>query len=516
MEKHSDMQITNKTQRPGSNTFFPRHNTLLLIAAGILIEVCFLLYRLVPTNPANAVLKYIIAYCTVFIILILAWGLLKVTNFLKIHLYLILFYSLMFGFTLLTAAPDQSDDIYRYIWDGKLQYYHVSPYKYAPADPALKEYHSNEIPKKVNWPKIKTIYPPAAQLLFRMSYTLFDENVSGMKFLFLLFMIGSSILFYKIITFPRRGIMESSRRRIIGSPRREIIGSPRRGDMGTQRSGDEWFVLFFSWNPLLIMETAINGHLDIMMAFFVLTFLLLFYRRRWILSGIMLAGAVLTKLIPVILTPLIFYYIVRKKVHSNGVSENTQDKKDIKKPFFILVRFFASFSVTILAAYALYFDSWRNMFLTAFNYGTRWFFNNPLFMALLSLTRNNVTAHYLSFGLFILVFLFILFHSMSLEKKIFWTLFAFTFINPTLHPWYLTVLLAVLCIYYSPWVMAWSGTVVITYVIVYQYKLTGIWKDSWWVMSFEYIPLLVLSVWPLIKSKKTANNSNQVGLNSVK
>lgn len=263
-------------------------STVTLIAAGILIEICFLMYRLVATDPVEAVIKFMVVYGAVFLILLISWRLLKEKAFLKIHLYLVLGFSLLFGITLLSAPPDQSDDIYRYIWDGKLQYYQISPYKYAPADPALKDYHSSDLPQKVNWPEIKTIYPPAAQLLFRLSYTLFGESVSGMKFLFLLFMMGSSILFYRIATFTRRG----------------IIGSPRRG---------AWLILFFAWNPLIIMETAINGHLDIMMAFFVLAFLLLFYRRVWILAGIMLACAVLTKLIPIILTPLIFFYIVGKK-----------------------------------------------------------------------------------------------------------------------------------------------------------------------------------------------------------
>jgi hypothetical protein len=461
------MDLATKTQsRKGSQR---------LILAGVIIESIYLLYRLVPTGPAQAVIKYMAVYAGVFIILAFTWRRLKEQPFTRFHLILVLVFSFIFGLTLFTAPPDQSDDIYRYIWDGKLQYYHISPYKYAPEDPALSDYHSQTLPELVNFPEIKTIYPPLAQLLFRLSYTLFGESAVGMKFLFLLFMMGSIFLFYKIREQRQPGD-------------KPIIDSPRSG---------AWLIIFFAWNPLVIMETAVNGHLDIMMVFFLLGFLFLFKQHLWAPAGILLACAVLTKLIPVILTPLIFIYFLREKIFT------TKNTKDTKRRLIIMSRFYGAFVVTVVGSYALFLDSWQNMFLTAFNYGTKWYFNNPVFMVILSIFKHNPSAHFVSFMLFILIYLFILFGKMPIEKKFFWAFFAFIFMNPALHPWYLMVLLSLLCIYYSRWVMLWSGTVIFAYIVVYQYKLTGVWVDSWWVMALEYLPLLALSFLSLAAMKKS-------------
>jgi hypothetical protein len=53
-------------------------------------------------------------------------------------------------------------------------------------------------------------------------------------------------------------------------------------------------------------------------------------------------------------------------------------------------------------------------------------------------------------------------------------------------------------------IMLWSGLVVASYIVVYQFKLTGIWEDSWVSMGIEYLPLgvfLIKSFWTHLFSK---------------
>ncbi|MCP5104927.1 MAG: hypothetical protein GY950_16190, partial [bacterium] len=170
-----------------------------LVLVGLAMEVCYILYRVIEVDAARTVIKYMVVYGGGFILLAVVFRLLKGQGFSRFFFLWVLVFSFIFGMTLVTAPPDQSDDIYRYIWDGKLQYYGFSPYTYAPDDPALQKYHSETLPRLVNFPHIKTIYPPAAQLFFRVSYTLFGESVTGMKFLFLLAALGSSCFFYLIL-----------------------------------------------------------------------------------------------------------------------------------------------------------------------------------------------------------------------------------------------------------------------------------------------------------------------------
>jgi hypothetical protein len=433
---------------------------IVLILFGLLMEVFYIMYRLIDVNPAQTVIKYMIVFAAGFVVMVVAFVMTKDREFSRFFFLIVLVFSLVFGLTLVSTPPDQSDDIYRYIWDGKLQYFGISPYTCAPDDPALTPYHSDILPKLVNFPEIKTIYPPAAQLVFRLSYTLFGERVTGMKFLFLLAALGSICFFYSIIK---------------------------------ERGSEARWLLFFAWNPLVIMETAVNGHLDILMVFFLLMSLWLFYKNKLAFSGIALACAILGKLIPVILLPVFFFFFI---FGSREEREGREGKKKIE-----IFAFFTPLVVTIAAFYAIYFESAQNMFLTAINYSSKWYFNNPVFMAILGIVEKNQTAHLVSFSLFIVVYLVILTRPMPLEKKIFFVFAAFVLMNPTIHPWYLIILPALLCVHRSTLVICWSGLVVVSYIVVYRFKLTGTWKDSWLIMIMEYLPLVVLLIINFVRNR---------------
>ena len=72
---------------------------------------------------------------------------------------------LFFRLTLLPLTPTLSDDIYRYLWDGRVQLAGVNPYAYAPDAPELMRLRTDEF-ASINHPSIPTIYPPLTQLAF--------------------------------------------------------------------------------------------------------------------------------------------------------------------------------------------------------------------------------------------------------------------------------------------------------------------------------------------------------------
>lgn len=466
---------------------------LVLIGVGLLIEGLYLGYSLIETNPADAVLKYMIVFAAVFAAVTVGFFVFnkrKKEEQLQIdsndngnktkerNLFaIILLFSIVFGVTLVFNAPGQSDDIYRYLWDGKILYHGVSPYRYAPQDAELSNYHSENLPRLVNFPHIKTIYPPFAQMVFKISYTLFNENVTGMKFIFLLFMWGSIVFFYLLL--KRNG-------------------------------GDIHWLLFFAWNPLVIMETAVNGHLDIVMVFCLLTGLWFFYRGCLHWAGIAFACAILSKLIPVVLLPVIFFsFFPFEPGRKQKIKERWLNKVAWNK----VTWFFVPLTVTVGAFYYPYLDSASNMFLTAMNYSSKWYFNNPVFYGILGTIDHpnpNPIAHMISFLLFTVLFLVILFYPrLKTEQRIFYVMTAFVICNPTIHPWYLVVLLGLLCIYRNSFPVLWSGLIVVSYMVVYRFKAEGIWQDSWWLMAMEYIPLAILVVLGKKRLPKRARQSSK-------
>ena len=80
---------------------------------------------------------------------------------------------------LLCAAspPVLSDDLYRYVWDGRVQAAGINPYLHAPAAGALHALRDTEVHPRVNHPDVRTIYPPLAQILFVAARAPFDSPV---------------------------------------------------------------------------------------------------------------------------------------------------------------------------------------------------------------------------------------------------------------------------------------------------------------------------------------------------
>ncbi len=475
---------------------------LVLLFSGLLMELTFLFYRIVPTGPAGSVLKYIIVYVVAFVILAAAYFLLKDRELTPSCLGIILAFSVLFGVTLLGAPPDQSDDIYRYLWDGKVQYHGVNPYKYAPQAAELAPYHSSMLPRLVNFTYIKTIYPPVAQGVFLLSYALFGESITGLKGLFYIFFLGSIYLFYKILQLNRSSLNVRPKGNWGSRGSLPLVLPAQEPPEGRRRR----LLLFFAWNPLIVLETAVNGHLDVVMVFFVLGGLWFFLWGRFFWLGVFLGCAVLSKLIPVILVPVFFVYFL--DLGKGGVGERPRLLSVLLswEPWRRFFSFLGPMVLTVAVAYLPYYGAARNMFLTAVNYSTLWYFNNPLFHGFLVLMGDNTLAHVVSFSLFLLVYVLIQFHPrplpvLGVERKIVYTVTAFVLFNPTIHPWYLILPVALLCIYRSVPVMWWSVLVVCSYGVVYRFKLTGVWRDSWWLMALEYVPLVLLLLLSRIISK---------------
>ena len=77
-----------------------------------------------------------------------------------------LLWGALFRATLLLRAPDLSEDLYRYAWDGRVAAAGISPYAHAPDAPVLAPLRNADWEHMAHRDAV-TIYPPAAQALFR-------------------------------------------------------------------------------------------------------------------------------------------------------------------------------------------------------------------------------------------------------------------------------------------------------------------------------------------------------------
>ena len=89
-----------------------------------------------------------------------------------------LIFATLFRLSIVFYPPYLSDDIYRYIWDGRVQATGINPYRYLPADDALAQLRDEKIYPFINRrDSAHTMYPPVAEGAFLL-ITRFSESVT--------------------------------------------------------------------------------------------------------------------------------------------------------------------------------------------------------------------------------------------------------------------------------------------------------------------------------------------------
>ena len=201
-------------------------NVLLAVIGSILL----ILYRIgLHSRGAADIIWFIkLALVQSVLYLIAAWLIVRARSA-RSTLFIVLALAGIFRLSIVFAPPYLSDDIYRYVWDGRVQAAGINPYRYIPADEHLQSLRDEEIYPKINRRDYAhTMYPPAAEAMYFLT-TRISESVTWMKL---------TIVGFELITVWL--LME-----LLAS-----FGMPR------QR------ILIYAWHPLAVWEFAGSGHID--------------------------------------------------------------------------------------------------------------------------------------------------------------------------------------------------------------------------------------------------------------
>jgi alpha-1,6-mannosyltransferase len=184
----------------------------------------------------------------------------------------ILLIGLAMRLLLLPGLP-VSTDIFRYVWDGRVQGAGINPYLHVPADAALATLRDAAIYPYINRADYApTIYPPASQIVFYL-VTRISEAPIVMK--------AAMVAFEGLAVWAMLQMLA-----LRGLPRSRI--------------------LLYAWHPLPLWEFARSGHVDIVAIAFLLLALLAADRRSPILAGMALGAGVLVKYFPIVAAPALY------------------------------------------------------------------------------------------------------------------------------------------------------------------------------------------------------------------
>jgi len=171
------------------------------------------------------------------------------------------------------APPFLSTDIYRYVWDGKVQGAGINPFRYIPADSHLAFLRDSTIYPHINRrDSAPTIYPPGAQVIFLL-VTRIRATVPFMKLAMVGFEAVTCVALLKIF-------------KLLGLPRERVV--------------------IYAWHPLCLWEIASSGHIDAAAVTFLslAIYAQLKDKPGWV--GAWLGAATLIKLYPAALLPAFF------------------------------------------------------------------------------------------------------------------------------------------------------------------------------------------------------------------
>ncbi|MDO8723166.1 MAG: hypothetical protein Q7J31_13230 [Syntrophales bacterium] len=367
----------------------------------------------------------------------------------------ILFFALFFRLLFLFRLPELSDDIYRYLWDGLQVLHGNNPYAAAPFDVRPFDNLSASLLAKINHPRLVTIYPPFAQIVFAAGAAI-SHSFIGFKVLMVILDLGICSLLCKIL--PRMNL----------SAGRAIL---------------------YAWHPLPVIEIAGSGHVDgvVILLFFLTIYVLLpkpardvsaqdlhrlpsFMAPQYakpLLAGTVFALAVLVKFIPLIYLPALLMATVNPLT-------------------FGLVFLTASLFIALPFTPDL-----THMLSTLSIYLQNWEFSNFAFRLLRNLLSSGNQARIILSGLFIscLTAFTVSFRMKSRDrdtqqkfllfmKSLYGITFGFLLLTPTLHPWYALYLVSFLPFMAGSAGLVLTWAVFLSYRVLIGYAIHGQWIES--------------------------------------
>lgn len=350
--------------------------------------------------------------------------------------------ALLIRLSFINLSPIGSDDVYRYMWDGKTQHHGVNPYLYSPDAPQLDSLHTQLLPAAVNHPDMKTVYFPFSQWVFYGCYRLSGENIWGYKLVLLVAELATLI-----------GLLFLLKR----------LNIPAK------------FVLLYLLCPLPIVQFALDAHIDAVGLSLLIFGLLSYLSGSKTLSYVLFALSISVKPVAVLILPIVF---LREK----GIWNKTQVAV---VPCLVVVGQFLPYVFSC------------NPFEGLTRFAENWTFNGAVFETLYLYFSDNQKVRLLCAILLCLCLLALYMRKKEPLDAFYFSVLLLLIFSPVVHPWYVSWIAVLL-----PFARRWSGIVYASFAsftayTIVNYKLHGNWDQSALILALEYIPVIVLMLMEL-------------------
>jgi hypothetical protein len=356
------------------------------------------------------------------LLLFLAWILLLQRGFKdQTQLFFILY--LLCRIPFFFNLPELSDDFYRFLWDGMLLNEGLNPLGMFPDEVRVNNMNSPQFARELlthmNSADYVSVYPPFHQAFFALAYffggTSLLTGVNALRFIIVVSELA--LLIYVFTKYPSYSA----------------------------------YAKLYLLNPLVVIEGVGNVHMEAaLLPFLAASFINI--EAKMITSGaITYASAILTKLRPLILVPLLMNYLSGRA----------------RLRFFFL-------TATIVLLFVLMFEPWK--ILIEWDSGLGLYFGNFEFNAsiyyllreLLSLFTGHNPIYFLSPALSIVTIALIVWSALKMKgnsifEQALVAYLIFLLLNTTVHPWYIIPLVFFALVSDRKYILIWSFAASLSY-----------------------------------------------------
>ena len=413
----------------------------------------------------------------------------KLIPLLKFNFKILLFLGIAARLVFLIAMPNLSQDYFRFLWDGRLLAEGLNPYLNTPDQwKALGQLPIAQVQELLDGMGALSRehfsnYPPVNQFFFWLSGVLSGNSILGGVIFLRLSCLTADI-----------GILWIGRKLLkqLNLPEHQIF----------------WYFL----NPFIIIELTGNLHFEGVMLFFLLASIYLLFRGNWFWSALLMGLSISVKLLPLLMLPLFFEYLVT--AHSKTEESSKHFKYLTEKPLqslWKLVRYYAvvigvfifSFTPFLTEELVAHFSQTIGLWFQKFEFNAsvyyiiRWIGFQVKGYNIIA-TAGKILPVVVIFGLLLLA----LFRKSYSKQQLMSTLLLGTSLYflcaTTVHPWYVATPLVLSVFTRYRFALVWSFVIFFSYS---AYKIDRV-DENLWLVAAEYLIVLGFFIWEL-SSKKT-------------
>ncbi|MBI3942464.1 MAG: hypothetical protein HY326_05575, partial [Chloroflexi bacterium] len=406
--------------------------------------------------------------------------------------------AVLFRLLLIPTRPALSDDMYRYIWDGRVQAGGINPYAYAPNAPEVQALRDPDIWPSINRKNAVTIYPAGAQLAFAALWRLWPDNVHWLQIV----MAAADLL---------AGLLLMALLRALQRP--------------------PHLALIYLWHPLVIFEIAHAAHVDGLMLPLVVGAWLAQAKGRDAWAGVLLGAATAMKLFPVLLLPTLWRPLTIAAHRAPEEPATGHPFLNLRKWQWSLAPGWWVMPVAFVLVLVLAYIPYLSLGLGVAGFLPGYFgeqFNMGLAGVIINLAGVAGQPDRVVSGIMVLILaiaslVFLLRPPVDAAQAIrrsIWPIGVFVLFTQNLFPWYLLIIIPLLALFLQPgrfglrW-DAWAAWFLFSGLVALAYTFFIVWKPVTWALYAQYVPLYVLLIFAGIRAIVQANSVARTQVNGI-